>query len=159
MGHMGVATQGDYMRRSKTKYIVVHHAATRRRQDVGVKEIRQWHKAQGWSDIGYHYVIRRDGTLETGRPLDQAGAHVQGYNHNSIGICLVGGLADDGKTAEANYTEAQYATLEKTLRGATAAFPSAEVVGHRDLSKAKPSCPAFDVKTWWRKQQEAHFAG
>lgn len=144
------------MQRKKTKYIVVHHAATKARMDVGVNEIRKWHKQQGWSDIGYHYVIRRDGTLEAGRPLDQAGAHVRGHNQHSIGICLVGGLSEDGKRADPNYTEAQLATLERTLRNATAAFPAAEIVGHRDLDSKKPDCPAFNVKSWWAKKQEAY---
>lgn len=146
------------MRRAKTKYIVVHHSATKRSQDIGVKEIRQWHKAKGWSDIGYHYVIRRNGILETGRTLDQAGAHVQGHNHHSIGICLVGGLSDDGKDAEYNYTADQISTLIKILRNANAAFPSAEIVGHRDLDRKKPECPAFDVKTWWAEVQARYHA-
>jgi N-acetyl-anhydromuramyl-L-alanine amidase AmpD len=147
------------MQRKSTKFIVVHHAATKKGQDVGVKEIRRWHLDRGFTDVGYHYIIRRDGRLETGRAIGVAGAHVSGRNHNSIGICLVGGLSDDGKKAEFNYTEAQLATLEKTLRSATAAYPAAEVVGHRDLDPKKPECPAFDVKKWWADKQAAYFAG
>lgn len=146
------------MQRKSTRFIVVHHAATKKGQDVGVKEIRKWHLQRGFSDVGYHYVIRRDGTLETGRALGVAGAHVAGHNQHSIGICLVGGLADDGHSAEANYTPAQYATLEKTLRNATVAFPKAEVVGHRDLDRKKPECPAFDVKSWWAERQAKYYA-
>jgi N-acetylmuramoyl-L-alanine amidase len=145
------------MQRKSTKYVVVHHAATKRHMDVGVKEIRSWHLARGFSDVGYHYVIRRDGRLEQGRPVGNVGAHVARHNHHSIGICLVGGLADDGRTAEANYTPAQFATLETTLRNAAAAFPKAEIVGHRDLDSKKPECPTFNVKKWWAERQAAYF--
>ena len=65
--------------------------------DIGVKEIRKWHVDENkWSDIGYHDVIRRNGAIETGRPLEKPGAHAKGHNQNAIGICLVGGKADDG---------------------------------------------------------------
>jgi N-acetylmuramoyl-L-alanine amidase len=57
---------------------------------IGADEIRQWHKDKGWKDIGYHYVIRQDGEVEFGRPINEVGAHCEGQNYNSIGVCLVG---------------------------------------------------------------------
>jgi hypothetical protein len=72
--------------------LVVHCAATRPDQDIGVAEIDAEHRAQGWDCIGYHYVIRRSGILEKGRPDSQVGAHVKGHNAFSLGICLVGGV-------------------------------------------------------------------
>lgn len=133
--------------RKLTEYIAVHASATQPKMDVGVKEIRQWHRAQGWTDIGYHYVIRRDGTLEVGRPEDVVGAHVSGFNSNSIGICLVGGV-DSKLKAEDNFTAAQYAELALLLRKLKAKYPNAIIQGHRDFPKVKKDCPCFDVRKW-----------
>ena len=77
--------------------IIIHSTATPVGMDVGVEDIRAWHvRDNGWRDIGYHWVIRRDGTIEEGRPEIAVGAHVAGYNHNSIGVALVGGVAVTG---------------------------------------------------------------
>ena len=80
------------------RFITLHCSATRPSQIAGVKEIRSWHKAKGWSDIGYHFVVRRDGRVEKGRPITQTGAHVQGWNTNNVGICLEGGIGADRHT-------------------------------------------------------------
>ena len=79
--------------------IIVHCAATPEGKDFTVADIRRWHKARGWSDIGYHYVVYRDGSVHKGRPVSKVGAHVRGRNRNTIGICYIGGVAKDGKTA------------------------------------------------------------
>ncbi len=122
--------------------------------DIGTDEIRAWHLARGWSDIGYHYVIRRDGTLENGRDLDkdgnvdeEIGAHAFGFNANSIGICLIGGLAEDKGGSECNYTSAQWKTLEELIRLKRHEYPDVEVIGHNDISSSK-TCPVFNVKQW-----------
>ncbi|CAK1795587.1 N-acetylmuramoyl-L-alanine amidase [Vibrio crassostreae] len=72
-------------------FITVHCSATPPQQDVDVTEIRRWHKKRGWRDVGYHFVIRRNGDVELGRPLSQTGAHVKGHNKGNIGVCMVGG--------------------------------------------------------------------
>ncbi|MDR2745683.1 MAG: N-acetylmuramoyl-L-alanine amidase [Desulfovibrio sp.] len=127
--------------------IIIHCAATRPSMDVGVKEIRDWHvNGNGWSDIGYHGVIRRDGTLESGRPTDRPGAHTAGHNKDSVGICLVGGVAEDGKTPEDNFTPAQWATLERVVRDMLRKFPGATVHGHNEF--AVKACPCFSVGEW-----------
>ncbi|QOC54161.1 N-acetylmuramoyl-L-alanine amidase [Caulobacter vibrioides] len=145
----------------RVDYLVVHCSATPATRNIGAKEIRQMHMQQGWADIGYHYVIRRDGTVEKGRTNSTPGAHVQGFNSRSLGICLVGGVKPDGKTAETNFTDAQYAALRHTLANLKHAFPAAEIVGHRDLSPDRnrdgritpdewlKECPTFDVKAWF----------
>jgi len=74
--------------RIETNKIILHHTLTT--YDVGVKQIREWHKAKGWDDCGYHYVIRKDGTIEEGRELKYQGAHAKGRNADSIGIALAG---------------------------------------------------------------------
>ena len=128
--------------------------------DVGVEEIRRWHLAKGWSDIGYHYVITRNGTLQTGRPEGEIGAHVHGYNARSLGICLVGGLDGNGQPAN-NFTAAQLRTLRAALKSLNKKYPGAVVLGHRDLSPDTDgdgivsqhewlkACPCFDVRSWF----------
>ncbi len=125
--------------------IIVHCAATRPSIDIGATEIRQWHLARGWSDIGYHYVIKRSGYLETGRDLERSGAHAKGHNSHSIGVCMVGGV-DERNKPDANFTYAQYASLKTLLDDLTRKFPNAEIIGHRDLSTK--ACPSFDPKAF-----------
>jgi len=127
--------------------IVVHCSATTVDMDIGVSEIREWHKANRWKDIGYHFVIRRDGTEEPGRPIEIPGAHVYGHNDNSIGICLVGGL-DDSARPDANFSMMQYETLMNLVGRLLFEFPEASVMGHRELDPKK-ACPCFDVQSLW----------
>ena len=129
--------------------IIIHCSATRPAMDIGVKEIRLWHvKDNGWSDIGYHGVIRRNGVLESGRPMDVPGAHASGHNNDSIGICLVGGVAEDGTSPERNFTGPQWATLARVVRDLLRAHPGATVHGHNEF--AAKACPCFDVRDWWK---------
>lgn len=138
-----------YKKRIKTDYIVVHCAATTAKMDIGRADIDRWHRAKGWFGIGYHYVIRRDGTLEVGRPEDAVGAHVLNHNANTIGICLAGGLAEDKKTPEDNFTDAQFAALEKLLKELKSRYPKAEIRGHSDFPEHKTrACPVFDLKAF-----------
>lgn len=132
---------------SDVKYIAVHCSATKAHQDFHAEDIDRWHRAKGWAKIGYHGVIARDGTLEGGRPLDEPGAHVQGYNHESIGICMVGGLDAEGEP-ENNFTVAQFDTLHDTLKNLLIKFPLAEIKGHRDFPGVKKACPCFSVRDW-----------
>jgi N-acetylmuramoyl-L-alanine amidase len=137
--------------RRSTKYIAVHCSATRPSMDVGVTEIRKWHKAppNNWDDIGYHYVIRRDGRIERGRGETLVGSHVKGFNAVSIGVCLVGGVnQDDFTKAENNFTKPQFASLRKLLRELKLRYPDAAIQGHRDFPKVSKACPSFDVRAW-----------
>ena len=116
--------------------------------DIGVGEIREWHIQRGFSDVGYAYVIRRDGTLEPGRPQWAVGAHVSGSNHRSVGLCLVGGIDVRG-LADFNFTRPQMGRLEALLSILCREYPGAEVIGHRDVPGVAKSCPSFDVPSWW----------
>lgn len=148
-GQWGVKFQA----RKTTNYIVVHCSATTENQNIGATEIDKWHRNRGFLCIGYHYVIRRDGTIERGRDENAVGAHVEGHNWESIGICLVGGVdADDLTKAEANYTEDQWVELEKLLRALRREYPSTIIQGHRDFPGVKKACPSFDVKEWVAKK-------
>lgn len=140
--------------------LVVHCSATPAARDIGVTQLRAMHLARGFRDVGYHYVIRRDGRVEKGRPDNVMGAHVEGHNDGSLGICLIGGVKPDGRTAEQNFTPDQYTSLERLLRDLKGRYPSARVCGHRDLSPDRnrdgrvtpdewlKQCPTFDVAAW-----------
>ena len=131
------------------KYLVVHCSATPPNMAVDAKMIDRWHRQQGWRCIGYHYVIKRDGEVQKGRPENEAGAHAIQVNDCSIGICLVGGVAADKVTPEDNFTGAQYKALRRLLLELLGKYPKAMIIGHRDVEKRK-ACPSFDVKSWWR---------
>lgn len=131
----------------EVKYLVVHCAATPPSMDIGAKEIRQWHLKRGWADIGYHRIIRRDGTIEEGRPEHVAGAHVRGFNRVSLAVCLVGGVDDENKP-EDNFTKEQFSSLKSLLDQWAEKYPEAEIRGHRDFPGVKKACPSFDVKKW-----------
>lgn len=133
----------------EVKYIVIHCADTPSDMDIGVEEIRMWHLRRGWFDVGYQWVIRRDGTIETGRPSDRPGAHARGFNHISLGICLVG-----GKDGENNFTDDQFDALAGLVTGLKQAHPGAEVLGHRDLPNVNKLCPSFDARAWWANVEE-----
>lgn len=141
-----------YTKRTATDYLVIHCSATRPSQTkVDAAEIRRWHRAKGWVDIGYHYVIKRDGTVEHGRPISVVGAHVQGHNHNTIGICLVGGVSEaDIRVPEMNFTQEQMDSLKELLISLKREFEGVQILGHRDFEGVNKACPSFDVKTWLR---------
>lgn len=124
--------------------IILHCSATPEGKDYTVDQIRQWHLARGFSDIGYHLVIYRDGSIHKGRPIGQVGAHTTGQNAHSIGICLIGGCAADGKTPKDTRTEAQRAALIKLVAELKASYPSASVHGHNEF--ANKACPSFNVQ-------------
>jgi len=136
------------------KKLIIHCSATKPSMDVGAEDITGWHKGKGWDDIGYHYVIRRNGVVEKGRDVSIAGAHAKGHNFNSIGICLVGGIDDDSK-ADDNYNLKQYNALIQLISFLKITFPIDDVLGHRDLPSVNKSCPCFDVRAWYKFETEA----
>ncbi len=149
----------EYTRRHRTDYIVVHCSATKPTADVGAEEIREWHvKDNHWLDIGYHYVVRRDGSVELGRPSWAVGSGVAGHNSNTIHICLVGGVDNDG-SPEDNFTPRQKAALAFLIANIkTHINPKADVCGHRDFPGVKKACPSFDAKAWWGSSSVAEAA-
>ena len=128
--------------------IVIHCSDTPPEMDIGVAEIRQWHTdpPRSWSDLGYHYVIRRDGSVESGRPLDRDGAHAKGFNHY-IGVCVVGGMAGDGRQP-CNFTAGQWRALAILVERLTRDHDIGDdrIVGHNEVSDK--ACPGFDVRAW-----------
>lgn len=118
---------------------------------VSIADIRRWHvEENGWSDIGYNWVIDRDGTLIGGRDIDndgdfseETGAHARGFNKTAIGVCLIGGRGRNGKP-EANFTLEQYIVLRDLYRKECKRFGPLEIKGHRDVSSK--DCPSFNVQ-------------
>jgi N-acetyl-anhydromuramyl-L-alanine amidase AmpD len=136
-----------YKKLSRVDYLVVHCSATPPRLNWTAKDIDRVHRQQGWLSIGYHFVIRRDGTVDIGRPETAQGSHARGVNDRSLGICLVGGVDDKGR-ADDNFTPEQFASLRALLRQLKAKHPAAKIIGHRDVPGTRKACPSFDVADW-----------
>ena len=124
--------------------IIIHCSATPEGRDISTETIRSWHvKGNGWSDIGYHFVIELDGAVKNGRALHKMGAHTRGENAHSIGVCYVGGI-DKNKNAKDTRTDAQKNSLNKLISALMLDHSEASVHGHNEFS-AK-ACPSFDVQ-------------
>lgn len=128
--------------------IIVHCTATPEGRDVSVDTIRNWHvKDNGWSDIGYHWVIGLDGSINKGRDESISGAHAKGYNSTSVGVVYVGGC-DANMKAKDTRTDAQKTSLHCLLQDLKGRYPNAEIIGHRDVSSKE--CPSFDAKAEYK---------
>lgn len=136
--------------------LVLHCSATKEGKNVTVADIDRWHRERGFKKIGYHYVIYLDGSIHTGRGLEEVGAHVTGHNATTIGICYVGGLDASGNPKDTRTPE-QKAAIVYLLESLREKFPKARICGHRDFSpdkngngKIEPNeyikaCPCFDA--------------
>ena len=125
------------------KEIIVHCSATPEGKDFTVADITRWHKDRGFTTIGYHYVVYRDGSVHNGRDVNVSGAHCTGHNSISIGVCYIGGCEANSKKAKDTRTEAQKKALLDLLKKLKALYPKAKIHGHRDF--ANKACPSFDA--------------
>ena len=116
--------------------VIIHCSDSPNHMDVGVAEIRRWHLERGFNDVGYHYVIRRDGTIEVGRMESVQGAHTYGHNRDSLGICLIG---------RESFTEEQYSSLQRLIREFEVRYDLISVHGHMDFDSGK-TCPNFSIQ-------------
>lgn len=124
--------------------IIIHCTATPAGRDVSASDIDQWHRQQGFDCIGYHYVIRLDGSLQVGRPIDKGGAHCKGHNAHSIGIAYVGGIDENGQYADTRTAE-QRGTMAVLISFLVRSFSTIKYIrGHRDY--AARACPCFDAR-------------
>ncbi len=140
----------------------MHCSANKEGSGLGRDYLDRIHKKKGWSKIGYHFVIKEDGTREVGRKESEIGAHAYGYNRNSIGICYIGGLDSNGNPKDTR-TDAQENSIIELLEELRAKYPEAEILGHRDLSpdingdgiidkwEWMKSCPCYDAKEQYQK--------
>jgi N-acetylmuramoyl-L-alanine amidase len=132
----------------KITEIIVHCADTPEGRDDKAADIERWHKARGYNEIGYHYVIDLDGTIEPGRDLECIGAHCKGHNINSVGVCYIGG-ADANLKPKDTRTDAQKVSLLLLLKFLRKKYPDAKIYGHRDF--AQKACPSFDAKEEYKE--------
>ena len=139
-------TKGDDMR--TIDEIIIHCTATPEGREVTVEELRRWHRAKGWADVGYHYIIYLDGSVHEGRPVWQAGAHTSGHNAHSIGVCYVGGC-DAKMQPKDTRTALQKASMLNLLKKLLTLYPGATLHGHREY--AAKACPSFDVKEEYKE--------
>lgn len=137
------------MKKSKRKIslIIIHCSATPEGKHFTVENIDKWHKYRGFSSIGYHYVVYINGSINEGRNIDSIGAHCQGKNANSIGICYIGGVDYQNKAKDTRNDE-QKKSLEILVNAALAIYPDAIIAGHYNF--ANKACPSFDVAQWLR---------
>lgn len=136
------------------KYIAVHCSATPADMNVDISDIDRWHRQRGFAKVGYHYVIKRDGTIQHGRSVAEHGVHmfeegaqVEHFNACSIGVCLVGGLDKKGRP-EDNFAPAQFDALASLLVQLKDWFPGVVIQGHRDFPHVQKDCPCFEVRSW-----------
>lgn len=128
------------------EYIAIHCSATKEGQDVKAKTISEWHKARGFNEIGYNFVVDLDGTIEIGRALNKVGAHVTGYNTKAVGICYVGGLDSVGKAKDTR-TPAQKEAIEWLVKTLAMRIKTIRFVqGHKDFPDVNKACPCFDAR-------------
>ena len=138
----------NMMSADSVRFLVLHCSASRCNQDYSVEQLRRDHKARGFYDIGYHFYIRKGGTMTQHRKLLEVGAHARPYNRCSIGICYEGGLDEHGKPCNTMTTE-QETRLIDLFRNLKILFPKAKIVGHWDLPGTTPKeCPCLDAGSW-----------
>lgn len=132
--------------------IILHCTATPPGREVDIAEVRRWHtQGRNWSDVGYHYLIQLDGSLQAGRPLERQGAHVKGRNETTVGICYVGGLDHDGKACD-TMTVDQEETFEHLCFALQLVLARPlQVSGHNQYSSK--ACPGFSVPEKWPSLQ------
>lgn len=127
----------------KIEEIILHCSATPEGREVTVADITRWHRERGFRTIGYHWLVRLDGSVEAGRPEDEIGAHCLGHNARSIGVCYAGGCDKSGKKPKDTRTPAQRESLLRLVEDLRRRYPGATVHGHCEF--AAKACPCFDV--------------
>ena len=127
----------DILNKKDIKYLIVHCSDTC--SSWVASDIHKLHLKFGWNGIGYHKVIESSGKIVNGRPEFWVGAHVKGYNKQSLGVCLIG---------KNNFNKTQFKSLKQILTEWKSLYPSAEIIGHRDIVNTHKTCPNFNVKKW-----------
>ena len=124
---------------TQIEFLIIHCSDTHDDDDLSASDIHEMHLGFGWDGIGYHKIIKRDGTIENGRPEFWIGAHTYGINNISLGVCLIG---------RNNFTEKQFNSLEKIILHWKSIYNNPKIMGHCEAIKTKKTCPNFDVKEW-----------
>lgn len=119
-------------KRSKTQRIVAHHTAA---EECDAETIHRWHLSNGWSGCGYHFIVRCDGSIERGRPMDKIGAHCTNHNSDSIGVCFEGNFQEQQMSIEQLHAGQELFGYLLDLYD----LDSNAIVRHKDLMAT--SCP------------------
>lgn len=135
--------------RKNTKEIILHCSATPEGKDFKAKDIRRWHKEKGWADIGYHFVVDLDGTVEKGRNEKAVGSHCLNHNAESIGICYIGGC-DKTMQAKDTRTQAQKDALLDLVYLLLKNYHLTIYDVHCHNEYAKKACPSFTIESFRR---------
>ena len=133
----------DFLDKENIFYLVIHCSDTSDQDNLSAIDIHKMHLSFNWDGIGYHKIIKRNGNVENGRPEFWVGAHTNGLNKQSLGVCLIG---------QTKFTIRQFNSLEKVLRDWLIKYPAAQIVGHRDAIKTHKTCPNFDVENWTKER-------
>ena len=142
----GTPATGIRKTNRKINSIILHCSATVDGKQVTVDDITKWHKARGFNTIGYHYVIYLDGTVHVGRNIDVIGAHCEGHNTGSIGICYVGGIAKDHKTPKDTRNDAQRNALRELVKKLLDTYLLKPANVHCHNEYAAKACPCFKIE-------------
>ena len=139
---------------NKPTHLILHCAATPEGKSFTANDIDKMHKQRGFKKIGYHYVIKLDGTIEKGRNETETGAHCVGHNSKSIGICYIGGVAKDGKTPKDTRTDKQKAALFELVNDLMKKYKLTlnDVHGHYEF--ANKACPSFKMDKFKKEFNE-----
>lgn len=132
---------GTLSNRARTDYIALHHSES---TTATPQQVDSWHKANGWCGIGYHFLVRKDGSIYRGRPLDKMGAHVFGMNNCSIGICA------EGRYGIETMPLVQKKAICELLVYLKKIYPNAKIVGHKEIGASDcpgSNYPLYDIKT------------
>lgn len=141
---------GGEMEKDAVRYFIIHCSATRVTSTYTAEQLEQDHKARGFKTGGYHFYVRKDGSMWQFRKLLEVGAHCRPWNRCSIGICYEGGLDAEGRPAN-TLTQAQYERIMELLGELKGLFPGAVVRGHRDMPGAEQKdCPCLDAVSTFR---------
>lgn len=128
--------------------IIVHCSATPEGKDYSVDTIKKWHLQRGFNDIGYHYIIYRDGSIHKGRKEEIIGAHCTGHNTKSIGICYIGGMDSANKKPKDTRTAEQKSAIINLLKQLKVKYPKAKIYSHSAF--AAKACPSFDATSEYK---------
>ena len=132
------------LNKNDIKYLVVHCSDTPNSEHLSAIDIHKMHLSFGWNGIGYHKIICRNGKVEDGRPEYWIGAHVYGFNKESLGVCIIG---------KNDFNQNQFNSLLSILKSWKKKYPNAEILGHRDFPNTSKTCPNFNVVNWLEKRK------
>lgn len=142
-------------KRKTTTKIILHCSATKEGMDFNVEDIRRWHKERKFEDVGYHYVIKLDGTIQPGRAEDLVGAHCSGHNSESIGICYIGGV-DENKRPKDTRTLAQKSSMKDLVKSLLDKYHLTIHNVYPHYYFAVKACPSFDINDFKRDFLETY---